>query len=239
MKKCLICFIIYNIRHNFKGGIVLATWIVHLRIADSFIKDGLIPDAFKAQFIIGSLSPDCGYDKKDSNGEFMPPPRVTHWTPDGDKTFCDSTGFYNTYLKDRTKDASYYFYYGYYIHLITDILWSSCIHLPTKMKYHIEYENDPEYLNLIKQDWYDLDFKFLKENPDFEPYTILCQSKKVEDYLPYYETGQLSKQIQFIADFYKDFKGTNPDREYKFLTPADVDAFISIAFDLIKQKLEI
>ena len=169
----------------------------------------------------------------------MPPPRITHWTQDGDKTFCDSAGFYNTYLKDRTKDAPYYFYYGYYIHLITDILWSSCIHLPTKMKYHTEYESDPEYLNLIKQDWYDLDFKFLKEIPDFEPYDILCKNKKVEDYLPYYETGQLSKQIRFIADFYKDFSDTNPDREYKFLTPADVDAFISIAVDLIKEKLEI
>ena len=219
--------------------IVLATWIVHLRIADAFIKNGLVPDIYKTEFILGSLSPDCGYGEKDSFGEFTPPPEVTHWAPDGIKTFCDYGKFYDTYLRDRTKDADYYFYFGYYIHLLTDILWSSSIYLPSKIKYNTEYENDPEYLNVIKKDWYDLDFKFLKDNPHFELYQILCRTKSVKDYLPYYENGQLTAQIKFIADFYKDFKDTNPDREYKFLKPSEVDAFISIAVELIKQKLEI
>ena len=48
----------------------MATWIVHLRIADEFIKRNIVPDAYKCEFICGSLAPDCGYGKKDSNGEF-------------------------------------------------------------------------------------------------------------------------------------------------------------------------
>ncbi|MEE0410547.1 MAG: zinc dependent phospholipase C family protein [Clostridia bacterium] len=214
----------------------MATWIVHLRIADTFIKEKLIPDKYKREFIYGSLAPDCGYGVKDSFGEFSPPPSVTHWAPNGCKVFCEYNDFYEKYLKEKEQNDAYYFYLGYYTHLITDVLWSMSIYMPTRYKYANEYAQDPMYLNTVKKDWYGLDYKFLSENPDFEAYKLLCSIDSVSDYLPYYEAGQLTKQLKYIADYYK----TNLSQpfEYKFLSPVEVNEFIKTASSLIKTKIK-
>lgn len=214
----------------------MATWIVHLRIADIFIKENLIPQEYKTEFVCGSLAPDCGYGAKDSFGEFTPPPAVTHWTPSGSKIFCEYDSFFDTYLKGKDKNSDYYFYLGYYAHLITDVLWSTSIYMPTRFKYAQEYKDDPLYLNTIKKDWYGLDFDYLANTPDFEPYKLLCNAKQVNDYLPYYEAGQLTKQLKFIADYYKNTEN-HSSHIYKFLTPKEVDEFIKTAAELIKVKI--
>ena len=216
----------------------MATWIVHLRIADAYIKQGLIPDEYKREFSIGSVAPDCGYGKKDSNGEFMPPPEITHWAPGGVKLYCEYWRFLNEYLKDRERDGSYYFYLGYYIHLITDIIWSSMMYLPTKLKYAGEYDKDPAFLKIIKIDWYDLDFKFLRDNPDFLPFQLLKNAGVVKDYLPYYEPGQLTAQIRFIVDYYGDASGRTLDRDYPYLDEITMTRFIECAVDLIDYDIK-
>ena len=215
----------------------MATWIVHLRIADEFIKQNIVPDAYKYEFICGSLAPDCGYGKKDSNGEFTPPPEITHWTPDGCKIFCEYQRFYDTYLKNSKKNNSYYFYLGYYIHLITDVLWSASIYMSTKLRFREECSNNPDFINTIKKDWYGLDFLFLKNTEYFEPYTILQQIKAVNDYLPYYEKGQLTMQIRYIADYYKNELNKTYDFSFKYLTEKEMAAFIDTATELILTKL--
>ena len=214
----------------------MATWIVHLRIADIFIKEKLIPDKYKKEFICGSLAPDCGYGAKDSFGDFSPPPSVTHWAPDGCKIFCEYKNFYDTYLKNKKTTADYYFYLGYYMHLLTDVLWSTSIYMPTRFKYAKEYGADPLYLNTVKKDWYGLDYKFLSENPDFEPYKLLCSVEGVDDYLPYYEPGQLTKQLKFISDYYK--VPSPYESEYKFLLAEEADEFVKTAAELIKIKIK-
>ena len=207
----------------------MATWITHLRIAQNFINDGVVPQKYATEFYEGSVAPDCGYGEKDSFGDFNPPPAVTHWTPDGTKVFCDYKLFFDTYLSDKPKDNKYYFYFGYYIHLICDTLWSTMIYLPNKLKYKTEYDRDPMFLNVVKKDWYDNDFKFLQENEGFIPYKVLMEIKTVGDYLPYYEDGQLTVQIKYIADYYKDFKNHPTDRIYPYLTCDEIDDFINVA----------
>ncbi len=217
----------------------MATWIVHLRIADTCIKNNIVPDRFKREFILGSVSPDCGYGKKDSYGEFMPPPEITHWAPGGIKVHCEYKKFFTQYLRNRERNGDYYFYLGYYIHLITDIMWSATMYLPTKTEYADEYEKDPEFLKVIKKDWYDLDFKFIRSNPDFEPYRILKNNKEVKDYLPYYKNGQLSVQTKFIADYYSTaVPDYNLDREYTYLDEQTMDAFIECAGKIIDMDLK-
>lgn len=216
----------------------MATWIVHLRLADKYIKRGMIPNEYKREFVLGSVAPDCGYGVKDSAGEFMPPPEVTHWAPGGVKLFCEYWKFLNTYLKDRERDGDYYFYLGYYIHLITDIIWSSTMYLPTKIKYADEYRRDPNFLKIIKVDWYDLDFKFLRDNPDFEPFEILKARKPVKDYLPYYEPGQLTAQTAYIADYYENSAGRVLDRVYPYLDEQTMNEFIACATELADFDLE-
>ena len=214
----------------------MATWIVHLRIANEFIKEKYIPSDYKKEFIYGSLAPDCGYGIKDSFGEFSPPPSITHWTPSGCKIFCEYDNFYNTYLKDKEKNSDYYFYLGYYTHLITDVLWSASIYMPTKFKYAQEYKEDPLYLNTVKKDWRQLDFEFLANRTDFEPYKLLCQMDKVKDYLPYYESGQLTKQLKYITDYYINYEYKH-NYTYKFLTKNEVNEFIKTTVELIKEKI--
>ena len=223
----------HDTMHEDERSRLMATWIVHLRLADEYIKRGDIPAKYKREFVLGSVAPDCGYGKKDSNGEFMPPPEVTHWAPGGVKLYCEYWKFLDTYLKDRERDGDYYFYLGYYIHLITDIIWSSTMYLPTKIKYADEYRDDPDFLRVIKGDWYDLDFKFLREHPDFEPYKMLAERKPVKDYLPYYEPGQLTVQTAFIADYYANAGDRVLDREYPYLDERTMNEFITCTTELV------
>ena len=214
----------------------MATWIVHLRIADKLIEKYGINQ--KREFIIGSVSPDCGYGVKDSFGEFTPPPEVTHWAPGGVKKHCRCSDFSGEYLTGKQKNSDYYFYLAYYVHLLTDIMWSSMIYLPTKIKYADEYKKNPHYLKTIKQDWYDLDFRFLSKTPDFSAYKILKECREVKDYLPYYEENQLSSQVRYISDFYSDCSSRNIERDYSFLTEDDVNEFINSALEIIGYDLK-
>lgn len=214
----------------------MATWVAHLRIADEYIKRGLIP--YPKEFVLGSVAPDCGYGEKDSYGDFNPPPEITHWAPGGIKIYCEYWKFRSEYLTDKPHDEDYFFYLGYYIHLLTDILWSTMMYLPTKIKYEREYEKDPQFLKTIKIDWYDLDFKFLRDNPGFLPYTILKNNDSVKDFLSYYEPGQLSVQTKFIADYYSNCSGRTLDRVYPFLDEVSMRRFIKCASDLIDFDLK-
>ena len=219
----------------------MSTWGVHLRIAEYFIDkiQGIDP----WEFVAGSVAPDCGYGKKDSFGEFTPPPSVTHWTPSGLKLHCLYKDFYKKHLIECNDIKAYSFYLGYYIHLLTDVVWSSRIFLPTKEKYKKEYEKDPKFLLTIKKDWNDLDFKFLIENPDFRTFRLLDEKNEVRHYLPYYEPDQLTIQCRFIVNFYKEsIKTAKPYREYKYFTAEEQNNFINsvtavIETDMMKKNI--
>lgn len=214
----------------------MATWGVHMRIADYYIQNKLIKRP--TLFVLGSVAPDCGYGVKDSFGEFTPPPEITHWAPGGIKVYCEYWKFRDEYLYPNIGKEDYEFYLGYYVHLLTDILWSTMMYLPTKILYADEYKNNPEFLKVIKVDWYDLDYKFLRDHPDFTPYQLLKRNKKVKDYLPYYEPGQLTVQTKFITDYYSDFSGRVLDREYTYLTERQMDNFIDCATEIINHDLK-
>lgn len=211
----------------------MATWVVHFRIADYFLEKFNVS---AREFVVGNIAPDCGYGEKDSMGEFTPPPTVTHWTPGGRKRDCRVDDFCNEYLKGKDcTETDYSFYLGYYVHLMTDIMWSENIYQPTRDRYKKEFEDNPEFLKVVKRDWNDLDFKFLYEHPDYKVYRILCETEKVKDYLPYYEKNQLTVQTKFIADFYKSER--NVEHEYKYLREADVEDFIGKACKIIEKDI--
>ena len=211
----------------------MATWIVHLRMADYFLEKYNFPYAY--EFAAGNLGADCGYGKKDSFGEFTPPPQVTHWTPTGSKRDCEYKKFYKKYLEDKKKTKAFFFYLGYYTHLLTDIMWSKMICIPTYEKYADEYKKDPEFLRVIKLDWNDRDFQYMENHPDFEPYKIIENGGGLADYMPYYEKNQLNTQINGIVNYYKT-KVTERDinRKYEYLTDGDFDDFILNAPQVIE-----
>ncbi len=207
----------------------MATWGVHLRVARKFMKK--IDKTHWREFIIGSVAPDCGYGAKDSFGEFVPPPRVTHWSPSGMKRDCRYKDFFNTYMTGEKND-DYWFYLGYYIHLMTDIMWSVTMYMPTRVRYAREYEENKEFLKVIKQDWNDIDVMYLRKLEEHPSYDIIRGAGEIKDYLPYYEKGQLTKQVKFIADYYELYPDV-PDREYIYTKPSELQNFVDCAFELL------
>ena len=182
----------------------MATWIVHLRIAERFL-DRMTQKAGD-DFLIGSVAPDCGWGKKDSFSGFEPPAEITHWTKSGKKNEINAVEFLQKYVnKDEMWDEGA-FYTGYLVHLLTDIYWGQNICNPTRVKYKAEYEENPEFLLEIKKDWNALDFEYLKDNPDFRTFERFCEIEDINDFLPYYEKGQLKTQCEYIKEYYKTVK---------------------------------
>ena len=215
----------------------MATWIVHFRVTDYFLNKLNVSEP---EFVIGNVAPDCGYGVKDSIGQFDPPPRITHWSPSGMKRDCRYKDFYKTYLKDKDKsDSDYSFYLGYYVHLLTDIMWSREVFLPTTIKYAEDYAQNPDFIQTVKKDWNDLDFKYLSLHPELRAYRILDSVEKVKDYLPYYEPEQLTVQTRFIVNYYKNgISNRNNDRDFKYLNPSTIDNFVECACDLIEMDIK-
>ena len=212
----------------------MATWGVHLRIAGHFFDR--IPKEHHREFVIGSVAPDCGYGKKDSFGEFEPPPKITHWSPSGMKKDCRYKDFYREYLSGEKND-DYWFYLGYYIHLLTDIMWSVTMYMPTMIKFKKNYERDPHFLGTIKKDWNDIDAAYLQNTSNHPVYDILCGAGKVKKYLPYYDEEQLTKQIKYIVDYYRNYGEVLP-REYKYTREYEIENFIVCATELLKLVAE-
>ena len=180
----------------------MATWIVHLRIADKFLDR--MSERAGDDFLIGSVAPDCGWGEKDSFSGFRPPAEITHWTKSGKKNEINAVEFSKEYInKDEMWDKGA-FYTGYLVHLLTDIYWGQNVCTPTRLKYKAEYENNPEYLLEIKKDWNGLDFVYLKDNPGFRAYKRFCDVDDIGDFLPYFEKGQLKVQCAYIKNYYKN-----------------------------------
>ncbi len=212
----------------------MATWGVHLRIARKFFDK--IDKKHHREFVIGSVAPDCGYGVKDSFGEFTPPPTVTHWSPSGMKRDCRYKDFYNTYLTGD-RDDDYWFYLGYYLHLLTDIIWSETMYMPTRVKYAKEYEKNPEFLKVIKKDWNDIDVSYLRNLKESPAFNILKGAGEVKRYLTYYEEEQLTKQIKFIVDYYENY-GEVKEREYQYTTPEEISEFVEHVYDVLYMQLK-
>ena len=174
----------------------MATWGVHLRVARCFI-DNLIAKKYHREFVIGSVAPDCGYGVKDSFGEFTPPPKITHWSPSGMKRDCRYNDFQKEYLNDKS-NADYWFYLGYYVHLLTDIMWSVTMYMPTRVKYAEEYKKNPEFLKVIKKDWNDIDVWHLRSLTYHPTFDILKNAGEIKDYLRIMSIISLQNRLSLL-----------------------------------------
>lgn len=207
----------------------MASWMVHLRIADGLLDDFGVRNT--EQFVVGNIAPDCG--EMDSEGNYIPEKYITHWqkSKSNDETRADE--FYEKYIARGTNDQS--FYLGYYCHLITDILWKKNIFLPVRERFADKFEKDKNFIWEIKADWYGLDHLFLTEHPDFRAFGILESVKSFPNrYLDYYSENAIEKQIRYITAFYKNYSWDS-DRDYIYLNKNQWDAFAAQAVLKIKR----
>lgn len=211
----------------------MASWMVHFRIADGLLKH---LEVNAAQFIVGNIGPDCGEPNEDWSA-FNPPAAITHWTKTGRKRDINSQGFYKEYIEYNTDKETLSFYLGYYVHLLTDILWVEKIHLPTKEKFIKEFERDKDFIWKVKEDWSDQDHLFLLNHPDFRAFRIFEAVKEFPNiYLDYYSQTAIEKQIRHISGFYSSHEG-DLNREYTYLNQEQTDNFVVMALEKICKDL--
>lgn len=210
----------------------MASWIIHLRIADALL-DRL--HAEPAHFIAGNIAPDCGAVTED--GSFDPDMHVTHFTPKG-KGECDYLRFFEEYAAGETDLLRRSFYLGYFVHLMTDVLWVERIVVPTKIRLAPLYRADrAEFYRIVKKDWYDLDFRFLQRDPQFRSWQIFCTLMDFENtFLPYYGADHLRVQFRYIRAFYAGEADT--ERVFEHLTPEQADDFAESAAEEIRQMVQ-
>ena len=114
----------------------MATWIVHLRLAENLLEE--IPDLDRDAFALGNVAPDSGIPE--GNWEhFSPPLEVSYFQdPDLERCTIADLNFYRRYLSTgvRTSDDArrFSFLLGYIFHLVTDNSWADRIARPTMEK---------------------------------------------------------------------------------------------------------
>jgi hypothetical protein len=158
----------------------MATWLTHLRIAEKVSAQINISD--RSLFFAGSIAPDSDM-----------PSDISHWCVNGDKTTCDVHGFYINCISDSLYVEDKDFYWGYYIHLLTDILW----HEQKIMR--LKHESKAA-IKAIKQKWRTADIGFLSDNRNFKPliemkYAMDYTSKYDKQRLDYYTADQVKKLV--------------------------------------------
>jgi hypothetical protein len=208
----------------------MASWIVHLRIAEDLLAS--IPALDEGMFAVGNIAPDSGIpDEKWEN--FSPPPAVTHFQDSEDvHRNCRDLDFFrrylgNTNLQPDPRESS--FLLGYFFHLITDNLWSVGIGRPTHKRYKAQYDADKDFIWEVKKDWYGLDFIYLREHPAslfWRVFMYADYSGADFDFMP----GEAIRQrIAYIQQYYQrsdDDTLAMCVRPFIYLSKVEMDKFV-------------
>ena len=139
----------------------MANWITHTFLAETLLMQGLPLD--KRGFCIGNIAPDCNVENADWS-VFTPPREVTHWMTGTSKLTSDYEGFYRKYIDNNQLQCSeeFSFFWGYYCHLITDVLYqkfvrdpdriSACFHRLFKLNSNtVQLPDSPQTFDTLKK----------------------------------------------------------------------------------------
>ena len=219
----------------------MASWMIHLRIADQLLDR--IPDLSPIEFIMGSMAPDSGVPNEDWSA-FFPSTAVSHYRTDNGsgKKAIDISAYIRQYftpeLIKNYSNRQYSFYLGYYTHLLTDVLWSDKIADPIRKTYAAEFAaQGRQFWNTIKEDWYDLDFLYLKKHPGFRAFRAYLGSVGfVNTYMDFFAPDAFDNRRAYITSFYLQ-ENDHLDREYPYLTEKEADSFVNMAVESILTQI--
>lgn len=209
----------------------MASWMVHLRIADKLLDK--IPSLAPVEFIVGNIAPDSGVPNEDWS-KFTPSTQISHFRKDsGEKVgkVIDIPAYIQRYftpeLQKGYSERQYAFYLGYLTHLLTDILWADKIAAPSFRKHIGENTSvkDPLVWK-IKEDWYDLDYLYLREHPGFRAFRVYLGAVGfVNEFIEEFAADAFDNRREYITSFYLR-ENDHLDREYPYLTQSEMDAFV-------------
>lgn len=210
----------------------MATWIVHLRLAENLLD--MIEGLDSQYFALGNVAPDSGIpDEKWET--FNPPVEVTHFEVSGDGTWrMADLDFYRRYvapLKHQNDDRMCFsFRLGYFFHLVTDNLWAARIARPTQERFAAEFEADPEFGWEVKRDWYGLDLQHVRTHPESLFWRVFLSSEYSQDYLDFMPQEAVKLRLEYIKELYQrtdeDIEKKYGQRPCKYLSESEVEDFI-------------
>ena len=213
----------------------MASWMIHLRIADKLLDK--IPDLSPIEFIMGNMAPDSGVPNEDGTA-FIPSTIISHYRVDMDKgnkhiqihRYVEE--YFTPQLRATYNKQQFSFYLGYYIHLLTDTIWSELVARPVRKEFpQATWEE-------IKEDWYDLDFLYIKKHPGFRAFRAYLGSVGfINRYMDFFAPDAFDNRREYITSFYLQPK-ENLDREYRYLTEDSADQFVEEATCRILARLE-
>ena len=221
----------------------MASWLVHLRIADALIDK--IAEIDKTAFVIGNTAPDSGVPNADWTS-YTPPKSVSHYyvmQEDGKTKKINVDAFCAEYFsKEHINSYStqeYSFFLGYFVHLLTDVAWTEKILAPSKEKHADEYaRNKSAFFEKLKEDWYDLDYRYLKEHPNFRAFHIYEQAIGfTNDYMKEFSDDAFDNRRKYVCEFYHSDEHGELYREYPYLTPQQADHFVKETVDCLYCKI--
>lgn len=219
----------------------MASWMVHLRIADRLLDS--LPKLSAVDFVVGNIAPDSGVPNQDWS-EFTPSTVVSHFKLDKSvpKSICIPL-FVERYFTPAQR-ASYSpaqnsFFLGYLVHLMTDQLWSNQVVNGLKERFPDQWKDDRTALiNRAKEDWYDLDYKYLRQHPDFRAFRIYAGAAGYKNtFMTEFAPDAFDNRRQYITAFYQE-ENNHLDREYPYLTEGQMDGFVTGACAEILSRLE-
>lgn len=223
----------------------MASWMIHLRIADALLDK--IANLDRTAFVMGNIAPDSGVPNSDWSA-FSPPKTVTHYhvAQVGSKSKrIDIDAFRADYFSQQQIQSyskkAFSFFLGYYVHLLTDIEWSEKISLPAIMQHSEESSrNRTAFIDKMKEDWYDLDFRYLHEHPNFRAFQIYEQAEGFRnEFMKEFSEDAFDNRREYICGFYRGTEHGILYRDYPYLNPEQADKFVEEAVDFIMRKIPV
>ena len=204
----------------------MASWMVHLRVADQMLDR--LADIDPAAFVMGNIAPDSGVPNADWT-EFHPPKSLSHFKTDRStdpEAFC--VQYFSAEKKKRYGKREYSFFLGYYVHLLTDVEWVKLIFRPLIEAHPDKAAKDRNRLiQAAKEDWYDLDFLYLEQHPDFRAFSIYEHTVDFDNvFMDMFSADAFENRRQYICGFYRSDEHGDLHRDYAWLTPEQAEVFV-------------
>ena len=219
----------------------MASWMIHLRIADRLLEQ--IPGLDETAFVMGNIAPDSGVPNADWS-VYSPPKSVSHYKiKKGNESFFDLDCFirerFSPELIRSYSLREFSFFLGYYAHLLTDVEWITEVLQPSFAAHPDKAEKDrTAFVWELKRDWYDLDFRYLEEHPDFRAFRIYEQSAGFRnDLMDIFSEDAFASRREYICGYYRGEHG-ELYREYPYMTPEQADRFVSVAAQRVLSSLQ-
>lgn len=221
----------------------MASWMIHLRIVDKLLDK--LNNITTIEFIMGNIAPDSGVPNEDWS-VFTPSGDISHFKEesiDGWKNIniekFINTHFTKEHINGYTK-KEYSFFLGYYTHLLTDIEWVKQVCQPSEERFAdlCKELGRVNFVWTLKKDWYDLDFLYLKKNPDFRAFRLYEQSKDFKNtFMDIFAEDAFENRRQYITGFYLAGR-EDLEREYPYLNEIQTEAFVERTVDIIMNLIQ-